>query len=70
MNYIKRLQGENTEAKRRLQVIQDTCQEYRVFLQTDKFVGVDTNGDRKDWMSAKDVDAILQMIHSQAIVGC
>jgi hypothetical protein len=68
-NYIKKLQRENEEACRRLKVLEEQCQEFRAFLLTPKFVGVDADGERKDWISTSDVDAMLQKLHSTAMVG-
>ena len=70
MNYIKKLQRENEEMRRILKRIEDTAQSFRVELFSDKFTGVDCNGDRKDWISTKDVDQWLQKLHSQAMNGC
>lgn len=71
MNYIKKLQRENAEAKRRLQVIQDEIMQYRAFLISDKFQGVDCrDGGRMDWIGTKDVDYWLQDLHSKAMNGC
>ena len=69
MNYIKRLERENEEAKRRLQEVQDACQHFRVYLSSPKFTGVDMNGDRKDWVSTKEIDDLMQSIHSTAMNG-
>ena len=69
MNYIKHLQRENEEAKRRLDALTEQCQEFRAFLLTPKFVGVDADGERKDWIATTDVDAMLQKLHSTSLVG-
>jgi|Cruoilmetagenom7_1024161.scaffolds.fasta_scaffold78674_2 hypothetical protein len=71
MNYIKRLEAENKEAKRRLQLIQDEIMEFRAFLASDKFQGTDyRDGSRMDWIGTKDVDYFLQLVHSKAMNGC
>jgi len=69
MNYIKHLERELEEAKRRLETVVEQCQEQRAFLLSDKFVGVDADGERKDWIATGDVDAMLQKLHSTALVG-
>jgi len=69
MNYIKRLQRENEEAKRRLQEVQDICQQYRAELLSPKFTGVDLDGSSKDYMGTSDIDIRLQAIHSIAMNG-
>ena len=69
MNYIKQLQAENREAKRRLQEVQDLCQQYRAELLSPKFTGVDLDGSRKDYMGTSDLDTRLQAIHSLAMNG-
>ena len=69
MNYIKHLQRELEEAKRRLDLVTKQCQEQRAFLLTDKFVGVGADGERKDWISTTDADAMFQKLHSAALVG-
>jgi hypothetical protein len=71
MNYIKKLQLENTEAKRRLAMLETEIQELRAYVLTSpKFTGVDIDGGRKDWISTSDLDVYLQRFHSISINGC
>jgi putative heme iron utilization protein len=71
MNYIKRLQRDTEEAKRRLAKLETEIQEFRAYvLQSPKFTGVDIDGGRKDWISTSDLDQYLQRFHSISINGC
>lgn len=70
MNYIKRLEAENTEAKRRLLKLETEIQEFRAYLFSPKFTGFDSDGDRKDWISISELDNYLQRFHSVSMNGC
>ena len=71
MNYIKRLERENEEAKRRLAKLETEIQEFRAYVLTSpKFTGTDTDGGRKDWISTSELDSYLQRFHSISINGC
>lgn len=62
MNYIKRLESSLACSERNLENGEAAIQEFRRFLQSDKFQGVDLDGGRKDWISTKDVEERLRII--------
>ena len=62
MNYIKRLQGENKELAARLGQAEQELQEFRRFLCTSKFEGVDLDGSFKNWINTSDVHNHLNII--------
>ncbi|MDO8611129.1 MAG: hypothetical protein Q7R95_11440 [bacterium] len=63
MNYIKSLQEQNTNLANKLAKILLEINDFKVFLQTSpKFQNNDGQGDRKDWISTKDVILRLQEI--------
>ena len=62
MNYIKRLQGENKELKNRMEMAELELQEFRRFLCTSKFEGVDLDGSFKNWINTRDVHNHLNII--------
>jgi len=71
MNYIKRLEAENKEAKRRLAKLEAEILEFRAYILTaPKFTGVDIDGGRKDWISTSDLNTYLERFHSISINGC
>lgn len=41
--------------------------QFRAELLTPKFVGVDSDGSRKDWMSTKDIDSRLLEIFNEVL---
>ena len=55
MNYILKLQEENKILKEKLAQIEIAMSDFQVFLNSEKFVGVDTYGERKDWIGTSDV---------------
>ena len=62
MNYIKRLQGENEELRKNLENAETELQEFRRFLCTSKFEGVDLDGSFKNWINTSDVHNHLNII--------
>lgn len=63
-NFIQNLQSENTEKGQRLAKIQREINDFLVFLHSPKFVGVESDGGRKDWIATGDVIARLNEIQS------
>lgn len=55
VNYIQNLQQLTQLQEQRLKEIREEIQEFIVFLHSDKFAGVDSAGERKDWISTADV---------------
>ena len=55
MNHITRLTVERDEANAKLQSMAEQIESFRVHLLSAKFQGVDTDGDRKDWIATADV---------------
>lgn len=62
MNYIKRLESSLASSERNLENGEAAIQDFRRFLQSDKFQGIDLDGGRKDWISTKDVEERLRII--------
>jgi len=62
MNYIQSLQGQVAELKKQIELRDKKLNDFICFLHTDKFVGVESNGDRKDWISTGDVLNIVRDI--------
>jgi len=62
MNYIKRLENNLACSERKLENGEAAIQDFRRFLQSEKFQGIDLDGGRKDWISTKDVEERLRII--------
>ena len=69
MNYIKRLEAENKEVKEQLADIETRITEFRAYLLSDKFTGIDLDGDRKDWIGTSELDSFLLELRSVGING-
>lgn len=54
-NYIKRLQSDVTKRESTLENLATWKQAFRAHLELDKFKGVDSSGERKDWIATSDV---------------
>lgn len=59
MNYIARLQEENRLLNQKIADIDRWRKEFLAHLASEKFQGVDSNGERKDWISTQDVRNLL-----------
>jgi hypothetical protein len=55
VNHIQKLILETAEQASRIKATLEEVQEIRSHLLNPKFQGVDTDGDRKDWISTADV---------------
>ena len=64
MNYIKSLQAENSKLKLAIQNTQKEINNFRLFLVSPKFSGVQSDGTKKDWISTGDLDKRLIEIQS------
>jgi hypothetical protein len=62
MNHILSLQSEVTALKSKLSNMEKGLRDFRGFLFTEKFTGVDSKGERKDWISTTDVSNMIQEI--------
>lgn len=62
MNHIARLTDDLAAARARIERIEGAIQAFREHLATDKFVGSEPDGGRKDWIATRDVDAWLVTI--------
>lgn len=67
MNHILRLQSENAELRAKLATAENLINRFRAELTTSKFQGVDLTGERKDWMSVKDIDTRLVNILGEVL---
>jgi hypothetical protein len=56
---IKILQEQRDAANARIEAMLTEIIAFRAHLASDKFAGFDSNGDRKDWINVRDVDARL-----------
>jgi hypothetical protein len=65
MNFIKRIQAERTELEAKVSKADDAISDTIGFLMSSKFVGVDSDGGRKDWIATGDMIAILQNLRSE-----
>lgn len=68
MNYIQQLQEQNQAKSAALGEIENSINEFLKYLNSDKFIGVESNGERKDWISISDVHHFLVAVRSQTIV--
>jgi hypothetical protein len=63
MNYIKRLEKDLKAAREEIDNTRSALRSFKGELETPKFVGVEADGGRKDWMSTTDIadrlDAVL-----------
>lgn len=59
MNYIKQLQEENNNLKQIIANCRNEIQASKIFLNSSKFTGVESDGSRKDWIATGDVQRIL-----------
>ena len=60
MNYIESLRTMNRELTARHDEVSERIEHFRQHLLSPKFVGVDVDGDRKDWISTADVLRFLE----------
>lgn len=59
MNYIHQLQGELNAALAQVESFKLSLDQLRSFLHSPKFIGTDSNGERKDWISTSDLIRLL-----------
>lgn len=62
MNYIKRLQQENADQAGRIQALENELSQFRLHIDGPKFVGVEADGGRRDWISTADVTAWIERL--------
>lgn len=67
MNYIQSLQESNKVKSAALGEIENNINEFLKYLNSEKFIGVESNGKRKDWISTDDVKHFLFALRSQTI---
>lgn len=65
--YINRLEQENKEKKEKLNRINEEITLFLDYLHSSKFVGVESDGERKDWISTTDVVHKLFELRSLAL---
>lgn len=68
MNHILKLQEQVAAQKQALADVQNNINEFLKYLNSQKFTGVESNGERKDWISTTDVHHFLVALRSQTIV--
>ena len=64
MNFIHRLKADLATRDEAVNAAQQQIQDFLQFLGTEKFLGVDSDGQRKDWISTRDVVTMLQDLRS------
>lgn len=64
MNYIKQLQQRVAGLEARADNTRDAIQDFRIYLNSPKFTGLDTDGTRKDWIATSDVYYLLDGIRN------
>lgn len=62
MNYIKQLQADRANLEDEVSRIEAELRTFQGELAGEKFKGVDSDGDRKDWISVRDVNNRIQAI--------
>lgn len=63
MNYINQLEADRNNLANKLASVLVELNAFQAFLQTaEKFKGVESNGERKDWIATKDVINRIQEI--------
>jgi hypothetical protein len=67
MNYINKLESERNELARDINRTDYAIQEFKEYLMSDKFIGFDIDGDRKDWISTADVLARMELIRKELL---
>lgn len=67
MNYIKQLEAKVKELENEKAVVVEQITELAVYLSSEKFQGVDAQGDRKDWVSTREVIAHLFSMRSNLL---
>lgn len=60
MNYIESLRTMNRELSARHDEVTERIEHFRQHLLSSKFVGVDVDGGRKDWIATADVLRFLE----------
>jgi hypothetical protein len=66
MNYIKQLEQDRLNAAKKLANIMLELEAFNVHLHSEKFKGVDSTGERKDWIATEDV--ILRVREIKALI--
>jgi hypothetical protein len=62
MNFIKSLQAENKQLKEIIANAQNELGAFCLFLNSNKFTGVESDGGRKDWIATGDTIKAIQEI--------
>lgn len=64
MNYINTLQTIVADRGARLEALHSEVEWMRLHLLSDKFVGVDQDGERKDWVATSDVLRFIERLRA------
>lgn len=67
MNYIKQLEAKNAELTGQLDSIKNQLTDFLVHLNSAKFQGNDSSGERKDWIATADVIAAIREARQVAL---
>lgn len=67
MNYIHKLKADLAGQTAAVESFKETINHLRNFLHSDKFIGVESDGERKDWIATGDVLSMLWAMESNAL---
>lgn len=67
MNYIKKLEAQVKALESEKAIVVEQITELAVYLGSEKFQGVDANGDRKDWVSTREIISHLMSMRSNLL---
>ena len=67
MNFIQRLKAENETKQATIDNVRMEIFAIRAMLQSDKFVGFESDGSRKDWIATGDVMRLLDGLNEKLL---
>ena len=62
MNYINQLQRDLARREAEIATMREQVQGFKIHLASQKFVGLETDGSRKDWIATSDISAFLETL--------
>lgn len=69
MNYILSLKKEVAAKDAQIKSFEKSLDEFRAFLNSAKFTGTESNGERKDWISTTDVIKWISETKTNSIIA-
>lgn len=61
-NYIQKLKNENFDLKKQIENAKDAIHNHQKLLSSPKFIGYDSDGDRKDWIAISDSNRFCESV--------